>query len=536
MSSGHAATVRSDQSTPVRPADSPSRLPGASRLREILVYAVPAVLGGILCSIGLTSRSLGFDEAASVTIAAQHGSALGAALAHDGGNMSGYYLLLHALIGVFGNGLLVVRLPSVLFAAATAGVLARLARTLFDRRVGLISGVLVAVSLPLVFWGQSARGYAPMVALTATSYLAFISLVRRREQERLALGPAIAYALATSLAVYASFVAVLVIPAQLLMLVHRRRALAPVLSALGVCVLSWIPLFVLALSRGSGQLFWVPRPTLKVEKQVLEALTGAGLEPSFHATATTLLLLALTSVTLLGVAIVIVVGARRGDTRWGDWLVLGWLAVPVALAWLESLVGQPVFIPRNVLMASLPVAILLALAVTDRRVPALAGGALLVVVLALRATQVGASYGVSPEDWKAATAYVLARSSSSDCAVFYPSDGRMAFRYYLSEPVPRGAPSPILPAAPWRRSPIYVENYASLTEAQLRALPRRCPRLWLISSHEGQANGPAGARANYARYLRLRAELAREYPRRISTRFGYASPVHIELFEPGSGS
>jgi mannosyltransferase len=536
MSSGHAATVRADSPAQAHPVEHPPRRASANRMHEALVYAIPTALAGVLCSYGLSTRSLGFDEAASVTIAAQHGSALGAALAHDGGNMSGYYLLLHVLIGVFGHGLLVVRLPSVVFAAATAGVVARLARTLFDRRVGLISGILVAVSLPLVFWGQSARGYAPMVALGATSYLAFVSLVRSREQDAPVLGAAIAYGLATSLAVYASFVAVLVIPAQLLMLTRRRRALTPALSALAVCVLSWIPLFVLALSRGSGQLFWVPRPTLKLEKQVLESLSSAGLEPSFHATATTAPLLVLTAVVLLGVAATVVVRAARGETLWGHWLVLGWLAVPVAFTWLESLVGQPIFLPRNVLMASVPVAILLALAITDRRVPALVGGALLVALVGLRAVQVGASYGVSPEDWKGATAYVLARSSSSDCAVFYPADGRMAFRYYLSDPAPRSTPSPILPAAPWGRAPSYVEDYASLTQAQLGVLPARCPRLWLISSHEGQPNGPPGARANYARYLRLRAQLAREYPRRPSARFGYASPVHIELFEPASGS
>ncbi len=536
MNAGHATTLRARGPALAHPDEPLSRPPRSSRIRDVLVPAVPAGLAALLCAYGLTSRSLGFDEAASVTIAAQHGSALGAALAHDGGNMSAYYLLLHVLIGLFGNGLLVVRLPSVVFAAATAGMVALLAQTLFDRRVGLISGILAAVSLPLVFWGQSARGYAPMVALTVASYLALVSLVRGREQDRSALGPSVAYAVATSLAVYASFVAVLVIPAQLLMLVSRRRALRPVLAALGCCVLSWIPLIVLALSRGSGQLFWVPRPTLKVEKQVLEALTSAGLEPSFHATATTVVLLVLTGAALLAIVTTVVIRAARGEALWGHWLVLSWLAVPVVLAWIESLIGQPMFLPRNLLMAAPPVAILVALAVADRRVPKLAGGALLVVVLGLRAIQVGASYGVSPEDWKAATAYVLARSSSSDCAVFYPSDGRMAFRYYLPQAASRTAPFPILPAAPWRRLATYVEDYASLTGGQLDGLRARCPRLWLITSHEGQANGPAGSRANYARYLRLRARLAGEYPQHVTARFGYASPVHVELFERGSRS
>ncbi len=498
---------------------------------EILVPALGALVAACLCAYGITDRSLGFDEGATVTIAAQHGAALGRALAHDGGNMSGYYLLLHLLTGLFGNGLLVLRLPSLVFAAASAGLVTLLAQTLFSARVALISGLLTAVSLPLVFWGQSARGYAPMVALTCASYLAFVTLVRRAEEGRPTTAPAIGYAITTALAAYMSFVAVLVLPAQLLMLVGRRRALRPVLVALAFAALSWIPLVALALSRGSGQLFWVPRPTLKIERQVLQALSSAGLDPIFHRTATTVALLVLTAAALLAVIVVLAIRAARGEARWAHGLVLSWLLVPVVLAWLESLFGQPIFMPRNLLMAVPPVGVLLALAVTDRRLPWLAGAALLAALIVLRALQVTASYGVSPEDWKAASAYVLARSGGSDCAVFYPSDGRMAFRYYLA--AARTAPRPILPAAPWSTVKPYVEDYASLAPAQLAGLPARCPRLWLISSHEGQPDGPSGSRRNRARFLRLRAALGALYPRHATTQFGYASPVRVELFTRG---
>jgi mannosyltransferase len=508
----------------VHEAPSATRRPRA----DILVAVVPALVAAGLCSYGITARSLGFDEGASVAIAAQHGAALGRALAHDGGNMSGYYLLLHALTGLFGNGLLVLRLPSVVFAAATAGLVTLLAQTLFTTRAALISGLLTAVSLPLVFWGQSARGYAPMVALTCASYLAFASLVRRAEQGRPTRPVAIAYAIATGLAAYTSFVAVLVVPAQLLMLVRRRRAVRPVIQAVAFSALSWIPLVVLALSRGSGQLFWVPRPSLKIERQVLDALSSAGLDPSFHRTATTLALLVLTTVMLLAGAAVFAVRAARGQAKWSHGLVLSWLLVPVALAWLESLFGQPIFTPRNLLMAVAPVGVLLAVVVTDRHIPRLVGAALLAAVIALRLVQVTASYGVSPEDWKAASAYVMKRSSGLDCAVFYPSDGQMAFRYYLADA--RTAPLPILPPAAWSTVKPYVEDYASLTPAQLAGLPARCPRLWLISSHEGQPDGPAGSRRNRARFLRLRASLAGEYRQASLARFGYASPVRVELF------
>ena len=59
--------------------------------------AVPAVVALALCLIELTTRSLWLDEAATVAIAGQHGSAFWHAAAHDGGNMLGYYALLHVL-------------------------------------------------------------------------------------------------------------------------------------------------------------------------------------------------------------------------------------------------------------------------------------------------------------------------------------------------------------------------------------------------------------------------------------------------------
>ena len=152
-----------------------------------------------------------------------------------------------------------IRLPSALAAGAAAGTVALLALRLFDRRVALAAGVLTAVSLPLVFWGQDARGYALMVALVAGSFAAFAALVETDARPRRAW---IAYVVLTTLAVYVSFVAIFAVLAQLVALTWRRHAWRRVASALAVCALCWIPLAVLAASRGGGQLFWIPRPSL----------------------------------------------------------------------------------------------------------------------------------------------------------------------------------------------------------------------------------------------------------------------------------
>jgi mannosyltransferase len=469
----------------------PTPSPREPRRWDVAVVAAPAAVAIGLCLYELSARSLWLDEAAAVAIAGQHGSALWSAISHDGGNMLGYYALLHVLIGWFGHGAFVIRLPSVLAAGGAAAAVSVLALRLFDRRVALAAGLLTAVSLPLVFWGQDARGYAPMVALAAGSFAAFAALVQNGSRRAW-----IAYVGLTALAVYASFVAALVVPAQLVALAWRREAWRRVASALAVCVVCWIPLAVLALSRGSGQLFWIPRPGLKLEKQVILALTSAGFEPNFRPTWAAAALAILTVLLLVGAFV-------RTPVPWGARLGLTWLVVPLGLMWLWSLVGQPLFTPRNALVSLPAVALLLGWLVA--RTPI--GWAAVAVVLALRVVALAPSYGTSPEDWRAATRYVTASARPGDCVAFYPLDARMPFAYYSGQPVKP-----------------YVERYDT------PSVPAHCRRIWLVASHQGLPSGTASSREHFARYAALRARLTRAFQGHSTRAFGYASVIWVELF------
>ncbi len=514
-----------------------------ARRRDCLAIGIPAAIAVVLCFIEITGRSIGFDEAATVTIAAQHGSALGSAIAHDGGNMSGYYLLLHLLIGVLGNGELVIRLPSALASTATVVLTGAIARRLFGRRAAFAAGLLTAVSLPLVFWAQNARGYALMVAFVSAAFLVFIPLAAPDDEQtpRARRRGWIAFAVLMTLATYSSFVAVLVIPAQLLALLpaRRRHRLLELAGALILMAALCIPLIALAIHRGSSQLFWVPRPTHKLEVQVLQSLTSAGLQPSFHRTATTTPLLILTLVLLIAIAAGTIRGWRAGEPVWGEALVVAWLVVPVAIALIYSLFFQPVFLPRNLLMAVPPVGLLLGAGLTRTptiRLPlptraALLGPALLVVLVGGRALQLAPSYGVSPEPWQQASTYVLDRARPGDCVAFYPLDGHMAFQYYLgtSASADRRAPRSILPVLPWGKVHPDVEAYVTLSRSQIAQRAAGCRRMWFVSSHEGQADGPARSRANRAEFFELRRRLESEFGRGAIIQLGYASAIHVQL-------
>ena len=98
---------------------------------------------------------------------------------------------------------LAIRLPSLIADAVTAAIVATLALRLFaDRRIALSAGALTAVSLPLIFWGQDARGYSLMAALGAGSYLALVAILQTPAGERPAAGAVAAYGLTTLTAVY----------------------------------------------------------------------------------------------------------------------------------------------------------------------------------------------------------------------------------------------------------------------------------------------------------------------------------------------
>jgi mannosyltransferase len=458
-------------------------------------------------------------------------------MAHDGGNMLGYYALIHLLIGAFGSGVVVLRLPSVVATALTAGIVAALAGRLAGRWVALASGILTAVSLPLVYWGQDARSYAPMVTFVCASYLAFVILVDPRSSARSRGWAIVAYIALTTAALYMSFVAVLVVPAQLCTLAVRRERWRAVLAADAVVGLCCAPLAVLALRRGSGQLFWVPKPNVGGLAAVVRSLTSAAFQPNFTLTATSNALAGASLAALLLAVVLAIVARRRLDerSRFALVVLVSWMVLPVALAWVESSVAQSIFIPRNLLVSMPPVGILLAwlfvgpLAEVARR-SSMLGWAVCAGFVALRALQLAPSYGVSPEDWQAATTYVLSAAEPGDCIAFYPSDGRMAFEYYVGTSSSKArAPRSVLPVVPWGTVRPYVEQYATLSEPEVAALPVTCPRLFFVVSHEGQSNGPPASRRHWARYLSLEASLEHAYPSHRSAHFGYAAPVDVQL-------
>jgi mannosyltransferase len=512
------------------------------RLRVWLALVGPCALTAVLVAIELGRRSLWLDEGATVAIVSQHGAALWAALAHDGGNMLAFYLLLHVLVGIFGDGTTLLRLPAAVATVATVGLVSLLGTALFDRRTALAASLLTSVSLPLIFWGQDARGYAPLITFITASFYTFTLIVQRPAPAPRRL--LVAYGLCTALAAYMQIVTALIVPAQVLVLLIRREHARAVIRTLAFTALGCLPLFVMATLRGASQLFWVPSPNIEGIGQTLRWLTSSGMPPNFHAVAGGNVVLI---VSLLALALAGATFWRRAQVSWpalraprsDAWreddvlalfMVLGWIVVPLALSLAESAAGQPILLYRNSVICLPAVALAIAWAAFRTRLGPRTAWLAVGGLLALRAAPLINSYGVSPENWKAAEAYVVANTSPGDCIAFYPRDGRMAFDYYVRE---RGqvaaAPRPVDPSAPWGTVRPYVEDYTIPAGRALSRIESRCPRMWFVASHQGQINGPPGSLTNYIRYRIFQDQLQSVYQHFHTHVFGWAAQVRVEL-------
>jgi mannosyltransferase len=525
-----------------RAAEPPGGQVRWGRTRTLLAIAGPCALTAVLVGIELGRRSLWLDEGATVAIVSQHGAALWAALAHDGGNMLAFYLLLHVLVGIFGDGTTLLRLPAAVATVATVGVVSLLGARLFDRRVALAGALLTAVSLPLIFWGQDARGYAPLITFITASFYTFTLIVQSPAPAPRRL--LVAYGACTALAAYMQIVTALIVPAQLLVLLIRREHARAVIRTLLFTALACLPLFAMATLRGASQLFWVPSPNIEGIGQTLRWLTSSAMPPNFHvAPGGNIVLIA----SLLALWVAAATLWHRARESWpalraphgqawreGDVLalaiVLGWITVPLALSLAESAAGQPILLYRNSVICLPAVALAIAWAAFRTRLGPRTAWLAVGGLLALRAVPLIGSYGVSPENWKAAEAYVVAHTRPGDCIAFYPRDGRMAFDYYvLARDQSAAAPRPVDPSAPWTEVRPYVEDYTIPAGRSFSRIQASCPRIWFIASHQGQLNGPPGSLTNYIRYRIFQDQLQSVYEHFHTRVFGWAAQVRVEL-------
>jgi mannosyltransferase len=458
-----------------------------------LPSAVVLALGLNLFEIG--RLSLGHDEAIAYYLAAGPWDQFARSVTHRESFGALHYLLLR-LWTALGDGEVVLRSLSVVFAVLAVALTYRIGQVLFGRPVAVAAAVLLAVNAYLVQFAQEARAYT-----LATFAVTLATLLLIRVIERPSMGRWLAYAASAVLCVYAHLFAIFVLVAHLMALLavgrHRVSLRWAGFSAAAVAVAT-VPIAANNLLFGPHRNF-IPATTVNVVRGVLEQLAGGGTKPGSGGLS--LLILDLALMLLAGLASIRALRMEGRGEAWRFSLVFGWALVPLVFS-LAFAPVQPTFIGRYQIVVLPGLALVGGFALTSLRPRWLASlGLALAVLLAARGLL---AWYVEPQkdDWRSAAQEVVGRAQAHDALVVFKEWNWRAVEYHATRAagvgaLPKRFVMPIQPRAAWYR---------------VTDLANRYDRVWVLVSGKDRGLLPADlASLEQAMQARYRLTESRRY-------------------------
>jgi mannosyltransferase len=262
-----------------------------------------------------------------------------------------YFLLEWGWAKVFGTSAAALRAISTLAGIGLVPIAYLAGRELASRRAGLLAAAIVCVNPFMIWYSQEARAYMLLAFLTGAGFVWFVRAAREPSRRNLGW-----WALFSSLAVLTHFFAGFAVAPEALWLlwVGWRRTLGAV-AIVTVVQLALVPLATSDTGHGVGWIAQTPR--LKRMSQTVSTWAVSNL---FRRTSVAEGLIG--GALLIAVVALLLFAASDRSARqkvaiaaWTGWLAL---LTPLAL----GLAGQDYFIPRNVIPAFLPLAVVIAAA------------------------------------------------------------------------------------------------------------------------------------------------------------------------------
>ena len=337
--------------------------------------AVAGLLGLGISLIAITTPSIWYDEAATITAATRSWPQLIAMLGTVDAVHALYYCIIHIVFDVVGYSPLALRLPSAIAVGVTAALVVVLGRQLGRPRLAAIAGIVFCL-LPRVTWmGTEGRSYA-MTALIAVLLTVVFLTAQSAGRRRWWILYSVVALVACILFLYLALIVAAHAVSLLARIVTRdgvsRGTVVGWVLAAGAAGLVALP-FAREVISQSGQVSWIEPLSVDTVRQVFRTQW-------FHYS----FAFAIPAWILIGIGVVAAIVDRR---RRELVTILPLLVVPTLALLLISELVSPVYQPRYLTMGT-PFAALAIAAGIDALRPRLAAVAAVLVLAALAVPQV----------------------------------------------------------------------------------------------------------------------------------------------------
>lgn len=357
-----------------------------------------------------------------------------------------YFILTHFSVHAFGASEFALRLPSALCGIVTVPLVFVVAQRLYSHREGILAAAFTTILLQPIAYSQEARNYAMVVALTLAATACWLPLLEGLfAEKRLRPGLALGYVLLAAASCYTHYFGLLLIGCQggfaLLYACLKREKIAAVLLlyvAVALAYLPWMPSFVHHFGRSRDfEDSFLKRPKFEDLEKFCRFLFN---DTRYLMAFALLMYLALLYASLRGPRAASpkpAASAPRALLDSPGLLLVLWLAAPVAIAWLKSQVGVPLFVYRYLLIVMPAAYILLARSFCRLPLPAARQNlfaALLGLVMLWHLFFVRAYYATAQKaQLRDAAAYVAAHEAHPESAALlaYMSADTRLIDYYL---------------------------------------------------------------------------------------------------------
>jgi len=324
-----------------------------------------------------------------------------------------YQTLLWVIVSLFGDSIIALRMPSVVFSMIAVVLTYLITLRLASSRAALIAMGFAALSTFQLWYAQEARMYSLTAALSLWS---FYELIRLWQSER----SPVMYILSSILLLYSHVYGVFILAAQncfyLITLAQRTTPAHLTLKrwvllqlTIGLCYLPWLLVQIQQIQFVQSG-FWIQKPSWSAPLATVMAYQSVLLPAFFVCVAAA------------------VFSLFRTDSRIRT-LLLCWLLIPVLVPFFASMITQPFFVNRYTIGASFAWYILVAIGIS--RLPKIPGGIVAAIVLGVMLAQLPEHYShrAGIQTWQDTVAYIESNATDKDAIIFHADYMSLPYEY-----------------------------------------------------------------------------------------------------------